>query len=190
MEGCSHQPVSVLQQESSVLASGCFEARTVYYLLDRVFFSDCPTHSWGLCMQAVMGTLVKRFLAKQLGLDPAQIYHCAVMPCYDKKLEGSRDDFMVPGMLEPYSFGQHFSLANLLPHNCACFMRQCCNCLFCTLTSGYWLDVSCDVPMIASAGYMYTCVLFYIWYAAHNVAFVIKQCQHSHSTPHSSHSEW
>lgn len=48
-------------------------------------------------MQAVMGTLVKRFLAKQLGLDPAQIYHCAVMPCYDKKLEGSRDDFMVPG---------------------------------------------------------------------------------------------
>ena len=44
-----------------------------------------------------MGTLVKRHLAKQLGLDPAQIYHCAVMPCYDKKLEGSRDDFMIPG---------------------------------------------------------------------------------------------
>ena len=51
----------------------------------------------GLCMQAVMGTLVKRFLAQQLGLDPVQIYHCAVMPCYDKKLEGSRDDFMLPG---------------------------------------------------------------------------------------------
>lgn len=48
-------------------------------------------------MQAVMGTLVKRFLAQQLGLDPVQIYHCAVMPCYDKKLEGSRDDFMLPG---------------------------------------------------------------------------------------------
>lgn len=45
-----------------------------------------------------MGTLVKRHLAKQLGLDPAQIYHCTVMPCYDKKLEGSRDDFMIPGM--------------------------------------------------------------------------------------------
>ena len=54
-------------------------------------------------MQAVMGTLVKRFLAKQLGLDPAQVYHCAVMPCYDKKLEGSRDDFMIPGVLP----GQH-----------------------------------------------------------------------------------
>ena len=58
------------------------------------------------CMQAVMGTLVKRFLAKQLGLDPAQIYHCAVMPCYDKKLEGSRDDFMVPGKSAAYS-GPH-----------------------------------------------------------------------------------
>ena len=48
-------------------------------------------------MQAVMGTLVKRFLAKKLGLKPEQIYHCAVMPCYDKKLEGSREDFMIPG---------------------------------------------------------------------------------------------
>lgn len=53
----------------------------------------------GECMQAVMGTLVKRFLAKQLGLQPDQIYHCAVMPCYDKKLEGSRDDFNIPGTL-------------------------------------------------------------------------------------------
>ncbi|KAL3144424.1 hypothetical protein ABBQ32_004170 [Trebouxia sp. C0010 RCD-2024] len=51
--------------------------------------------------QAVMGTLVKRFLAKQLGLQPDQIYHCAVMPCYDKKLEGSRDDFNIPGTSIP-----------------------------------------------------------------------------------------
>ena len=44
-----------------------------------------------------MGTLVKRFFGSKLGLDPGQIYHCAIMPCYDKKLEGSRDDFMLPG---------------------------------------------------------------------------------------------
>ena len=50
-----------------------------------------------IVMQAVMGTLVKRFLAKKLGLKPEHIYHCAVMPCYDKKLEGSREDFMIPG---------------------------------------------------------------------------------------------
>lgn len=27
---------------------------------------------------------------------PAEVYHVSVMPCYDKKLEASRDDFQVP----------------------------------------------------------------------------------------------
>lgn len=49
--------------------------------------------------QAVMGTVVKRHLAARLGLDPASIYHVAIMPCYDKKLEASRDDFNLPGAL-------------------------------------------------------------------------------------------
>ena len=53
--------------------------------------------STGACAQAVMGTVVKRHLAARLGLDPASIYHVAVMPCYDKKLEASRDDFNLPG---------------------------------------------------------------------------------------------
>ena len=73
-------------------------------------------------MQAVMGTLLKRFLAKQLGLDPAQIYHCAVMPCYDKKLEGSRDDLMVPGtpasvlqMRSCCSFARYPGFARMMP---------------------------------------------------------------------------
>ena len=44
-----------------------------------------------------MGTLVKRHLAPLWGIDPARLYHCAVMPCYDKKLEASRDDFNLPG---------------------------------------------------------------------------------------------
>lgn len=49
-------------------------------------------------LQAVMGTLVKRHWARQHGHPPETIYHCAVMPCYDKKLEASRDDFNVPGL--------------------------------------------------------------------------------------------
>ena len=49
------------------------------------------------CAQAVMGTVVKRHLAARLGHDPASIYHVAIMPCYDKKLEASRDDFHLPG---------------------------------------------------------------------------------------------
>ncbi|CAG11445.1 unnamed protein product [Tetraodon nigroviridis] len=43
--------------------------------------------------QQMMGSLVKGYFAEQQGLSPQQIYHVAVMPCYDKKLEASRSDF-------------------------------------------------------------------------------------------------
>ncbi len=46
-----------------------------------------------------MGTLVKRMVCQQQGLDPGRVYHTAVMPCYDKKLEASRSDFNLPGPL-------------------------------------------------------------------------------------------
>jgi iron only hydrogenase large subunit-like protein len=47
--------------------------------------------------QAVMGSIVKRRLAALRGWDPARVYHATVMPCYDKKLEASREDFLLPG---------------------------------------------------------------------------------------------
>ncbi|KAK0888063.1 Cytosolic Fe-S cluster assembly factor nar1 [Friedmanniomyces endolithicus] len=40
--------------------------------------------------QALTGTLVKSVLAKKLGIPPEQVWHMAVMPCFDKKLEASR----------------------------------------------------------------------------------------------------
>ncbi|XP_008286127.1 cytosolic Fe-S cluster assembly factor narfl [Stegastes partitus] len=43
--------------------------------------------------QQMMGSLVKDYFAQQQGLSPQQIYHVAVMPCFDKKLEASRSDF-------------------------------------------------------------------------------------------------
>lgn len=43
--------------------------------------------------QQMMGSLVKGYFAEQQGLSPEQIYHVAVMPCFDKKLEASRSDF-------------------------------------------------------------------------------------------------
>ncbi|KAM9392831.1 cytosolic Fe-S cluster assembly factor narfl [Pholidichthys leucotaenia] len=43
--------------------------------------------------QQMMGSLVKGYFAEQQGLSPQQIYHVAVMPCFDKKLEASRSDF-------------------------------------------------------------------------------------------------
>lgn len=44
--------------------------------------------------QQVMGSLLKDYVCKQvLDLTPDSIYHVAIMPCYDKKLEASRKDF-------------------------------------------------------------------------------------------------
>lgn len=51
--------------------------------------------------QAVMGTLVKRYLAPKMGKSPDKVYHITCMPCFDKKLEASRDDFTIEGDDEP-----------------------------------------------------------------------------------------
>lgn len=48
--------------------------------------------------QQIQGSLVKGALVgRRLDLEPRQIYHVAVMMCYDKKLEASRPDFAVKG---------------------------------------------------------------------------------------------
>lgn len=40
-----------------------------------------------------MGSLVKQHLAREKELPSDSIYHVTFMPCYDKKLEASREDF-------------------------------------------------------------------------------------------------
>ncbi|OAA82411.1 Iron hydrogenase [Akanthomyces lecanii RCEF 1005] len=42
--------------------------------------------------QALMGTLLKTSLSQALGIPPSRIWHLAVMPCFDKKLEASREE--------------------------------------------------------------------------------------------------
>lgn len=42
--------------------------------------------------QALMGTLLKTALSRKLGVPPSRIWHLAVMPCFDKKLEASREE--------------------------------------------------------------------------------------------------
>lgn len=44
-----------------------------------------------------MGSLVKRYWAEQHKIRAESIYHCTVMPCFDKKLEAARKDFDLPG---------------------------------------------------------------------------------------------
>lgn len=47
--------------------------------------------------QAIHGALIKDYLAKMNNLSACSIFHATVMPCFDKKLEASREDFLVPG---------------------------------------------------------------------------------------------
>ncbi|KAK0657443.1 cytosolic Fe-S cluster assembly factor NAR1 [Cercophora newfieldiana] len=42
--------------------------------------------------QALMGTLLKTTLSRLLGIPPDRIWHLAIMPCFDKKLEASREE--------------------------------------------------------------------------------------------------
>ncbi|EEH45643.1 iron-sulfur cluster assembly protein NAR1 [Paracoccidioides brasiliensis Pb18] len=42
--------------------------------------------------QALTGTLLKSVLRKALNISPCHIWHLAIMPCFDKKLEASRQE--------------------------------------------------------------------------------------------------
>ncbi|KAI8584553.1 hypothetical protein K450DRAFT_216868 [Umbelopsis ramanniana AG] len=77
-------------QDMPMLASACpgwicYAEKTHGFILPHISASKSP--------QQIMGSVVKDFFAKQLGLRPNQLYHISVMPCYDKKLEASRPDF-------------------------------------------------------------------------------------------------
>uniref|UniRef100_A0A1I7TWN1 Fe_hyd_lg_C domain-containing protein n=1 Tax=Caenorhabditis tropicalis TaxID=1561998 RepID=A0A1I7TWN1_9PELO len=47
--------------------------------------------------QAICGALVKEFLARREGFEPSDVFHAAVMPCFDKKLEASREQLKIDG---------------------------------------------------------------------------------------------
>ena len=42
--------------------------------------------------QALTGTLLKTVLSRRLNIRPDQIWHVSIMPCFDKKLEASREE--------------------------------------------------------------------------------------------------
>lgn len=48
--------------------------------------------------QALTAALVKGRWAAERGLARSDVFHCTVMPCFDKKLEASRDDFASDGV--------------------------------------------------------------------------------------------
>ena len=72
-----------------VLASACpgwicYAEKTQPHVLPHLSRLKSP--------QALTGTLLKSVLARSLGIGAKQIWHLAVMPCFDKKLEASRQE--------------------------------------------------------------------------------------------------
>lgn len=60
----------------------CYAEKTHPHILPHLSKLKSP--------QALTGTLVKSVLAKRFGIHPEKVWHVAVMPCFDKKLEASR----------------------------------------------------------------------------------------------------
>ena len=62
----------------------CYAEKTHPYVLPHLSRVKSP--------QALMGTLLKTTLSRTLGISPDRIWHLAIMPCFDKKLEASREE--------------------------------------------------------------------------------------------------
>ncbi|KAG8625792.1 hypothetical protein KVT40_006193 [Elsinoe batatas] len=65
----------------------CYAEKTHPHVLPHISKLKSP--------QAIAGTLVKTILARK-GIPPEKVFHVAVMPCFDKKLEASREEFTSP----------------------------------------------------------------------------------------------
>ncbi|KAF2156071.1 iron hydrogenase [Myriangium duriaei CBS 260.36] len=63
----------------------CYAEKTHPHILPHISKLKSP--------QALAGTLIKTVLSRRFGVSPDKIWHMAVMPCFDKKLEASREEF-------------------------------------------------------------------------------------------------
>ncbi|KAE8132986.1 cytosolic Fe-S cluster assembly factor nar1 [Aspergillus pseudotamarii] len=62
----------------------CYAEKTHPFVLPHLSRLKSP--------QALTGTFLKTVLSKALGVPPSRIWHLAIMPCFDKKLEASREE--------------------------------------------------------------------------------------------------
>ncbi len=62
----------------------CYVEKTHPYIVPHLSRLKSP--------QALLGTLLKTTLSRRLDVSPDRIWHVAVMPCFDKKLEASREE--------------------------------------------------------------------------------------------------
>lgn len=62
----------------------CFAEKTHPHVLPHLSRLKSP--------QALTGTLLKTVLSQRLNIRPDQVWHVSIMPCFDKKLEASREE--------------------------------------------------------------------------------------------------
>lgn len=62
----------------------CYAEKTHPFVLPHLSRLKSP--------QALSGTFLKTVLSKSLGIPASRIWHLALMPCFDKKLEASREE--------------------------------------------------------------------------------------------------
>ncbi|KAM7193539.1 Iron hydrogenase [Rhypophila sp. PSN 637] len=80
----SNKPATPPILTSSCPGWVCYAEKTHPYVLPHLSRVKSP--------QALMGTLLKTTLSRKLGISPERIWHLAIMPCFDKKLEASREE--------------------------------------------------------------------------------------------------
>lgn len=72
----------------------CYAEKTHPYILPHLSRLKSP--------QALTGTLIKSVLSERYNVPPSQIWHLAIMPCFDKKLEASRGELTSAAWLPSY----------------------------------------------------------------------------------------
>ncbi|MCJ1481396.1 Cytosolic Fe-S cluster assembly factor nar1 [Schaereria dolodes] len=85
----SDDAASTAQPKKPVLTSACpgwicYAEKTHPHILPHLSRLKSP--------QALTGTLIKTVLSNHLHINPRKIWHLAIMPCFDKKLEASREE--------------------------------------------------------------------------------------------------
>ncbi|KAL1792044.1 hypothetical protein ACET3X_009795 [Alternaria dauci] len=76
----------------------CYAEKTHPYVLPHLSRLKSP--------QALTGTLIKSVLSQRYNVPPSQIWHLAIMPCFDKKLEASRGELTSAAWLPGYDQSQ------------------------------------------------------------------------------------
>jgi iron only hydrogenase large subunit-like protein len=76
----------------------CYAEKTHPYVLPHLSRLKSP--------QALTGTLIKSVLSQRYNVPASQIWHLAIMPCFDKKLEASRSELTSSAWLPSHDTSQ------------------------------------------------------------------------------------